>query len=184
MKIGVISDTHGDVAAWGKALKFFQGCQLILHSGDILYHGAFNPILPTYNPLELAKELNNSSIPIFFAQGNCDSQVDTLALDYPIESPYLHLILENYNILVHHGHLLSQEKILKWGNKNQVNLVISGHTHVRELKKEGKMILLNPGSPSLPKGDEIASIALIEDEGVRIVSLEKGETLNSLTINP
>ena len=39
MKIGVISDTHGCELHWAAAYeKFFQDADLIIHSGDVLYH--------------------------------------------------------------------------------------------------------------------------------------------------
>ena len=50
MKIGLVSDTHGDVEAWGKAMRLFAGCDYILHAGDHFYNGAFNPVLPAYYP--------------------------------------------------------------------------------------------------------------------------------------
>ena len=40
MKIGVISDTHGSLAAWKTAYeKYLKDTDLILHCGDVLYHG-------------------------------------------------------------------------------------------------------------------------------------------------
>ena len=38
MRIGVISDTHGDIEALNKALAVFEGADLIVHAGDVLYH--------------------------------------------------------------------------------------------------------------------------------------------------
>ena len=59
MKIGVISDTHGCRDHWAKAYdKFFKDADLIIHSGDVLYHGPRNPMLEDYNPAELAEKIN------------------------------------------------------------------------------------------------------------------------------
>ncbi len=44
MKIGVISDTHGDYKSWIKAWNFLKDSDIILHAGDVLYHGPRNPI--------------------------------------------------------------------------------------------------------------------------------------------
>ena len=50
MKIGVISDTHGCRDHWAKSYdKFFFFLDLIIHSGDVLYHGPRNPMLEDYN---------------------------------------------------------------------------------------------------------------------------------------
>lgn len=177
MKIGVIADTHGDVLAFEKTMDILKDTVRILHAGDILYHGPFNPILPTYNPLELAKMLNRLKVPIIFAKGNCDSEVDTLALDYPIESPYVYILAGNLRILIQHGHSLSEDKLLDLAKKGKVNLVVSGHTHTYQLEEKEGVIFLNPGSPSLPKGDKAPSVATIDDEIIRIISLDDKKTL-------
>ncbi|NLU43022.1 MAG: phosphodiesterase, partial [Firmicutes bacterium] len=40
MRIGVISDTHGSVTAWRKAYdQVLRSADLIVHAGDLLYHG-------------------------------------------------------------------------------------------------------------------------------------------------
>ena len=54
MKIGIISDTHGHEGAWTRACeKFFTGADLILHAGDVAYHGPRNPMKADYNPMGL-----------------------------------------------------------------------------------------------------------------------------------
>ena len=54
MKIGIISDTHGHEGAWVRACaEFFGGADLILHAGDVAYHGPRNPMKADYNPMGL-----------------------------------------------------------------------------------------------------------------------------------
>ena len=77
MKIGIISDTHGHEDAWQKAFdKHFKDADLILHAGDVLYHGPRNPMKADYNPAGLAEKINHSPIPVVIARGNCDASVD------------------------------------------------------------------------------------------------------------
>ena len=38
MKIGVLSDSHGNVEALKRTFQMFEGVSGILHAGDILYH--------------------------------------------------------------------------------------------------------------------------------------------------
>jgi hypothetical protein len=182
MKIGFVSDTHGDIGAWEKAWNYLKDCNFILHAGDVLYHGAFNPILKTYSPKALAETLNQLSVPIYFARGNCDSDVDTLALKYPLESPFLHLILSSGSILVHHGHRYSDDKLLSFAKKERARLVITGHTHLYRLEKRDKVIFLNPGSPSLPKENCPPTLALWEGGVLRIIDILKGEEVVSLPL--
>ncbi len=181
MKIGVISDTHGDAEAWQKAYKIFAGAKHILHSGDILYHGVFNPIVKTYDAKKLAEMINKSSIPILFAKGNCDSDVDQLALQYPITSQLTEVALDDLTISVHHGDKFSNEEIAV---KYKPDIIISGHTHLYGIDTYQETILLNPGSPSLPKdADKTPTVALIENKIVKIVDLNSEKVLKEKRIN-
>ncbi len=177
MKVGLLSDTHGDIKAWEKAKIYLRDCDLVVHSGDVLYHGIFNPILESYKPLLLAEELNKFPRPLHFSQGNCDSEVDQLALNYPLASPYLWLSLGDFSLLAHHGHLYSQAELLKLAKKWGVNLILTGHTHSYQLKKEEGVLLVNPGSPSLPKDGKPPTLALLEKGRIKIVRLEDGVCL-------
>lgn len=179
MKIGIVSDTHGDVAAWEKAWDYLKDADFILHAGDVLYHGAFNPILPSYNPRELAEVLNQLSVPLYIARGNCDSDVDQLALEYPLESPYLHLVLSGGSILAHHGHIKDEVSLLRLAKKTQAKLVISGHTHLYEAKVVEGVMFLNPGSPSLPMGGRSPTISLYREGSLDILDINSGELLLS-----
>jgi hypothetical protein len=44
------------------------------------------------------------------------------------------------------------------------------------------VVLLNPGSPTLPKGDGIPSVALLENGQVQIINISTGEILNNAEI--
>ena len=89
MKFGIISDTHGHELAWADAVsKFFGGAEMILHAGDVLYHGPRNPRKTDYNPAGLVERINTSNVPVVIARGNCDSSVDESCLDVPICAPY------------------------------------------------------------------------------------------------
>ncbi len=152
MKIGVISDTHGDVESWRQVLAGpFQAVELILHAGDILYHGPKNPMVAGYRPAGLAEEINSCPVPIIFARGNCDSPVDQLVIDYPIQSPYAFVQVEGVRILVNHGDGLSRQEMVEQAKRHRADVFIFGHTHTPLLEKEQETLLLNPGSPALPK---------------------------------
>jgi len=44
MRIGLLSDTHGDLDAFKQAYEIIKDTDLIIHSGDLFYHGLFNLI--------------------------------------------------------------------------------------------------------------------------------------------
>ena len=182
MLIGIISDTHGSLTAWRLAYeKFFRDVDLIVHCGDVLYHGPRNPLPEGYDPKSLAAELNSLQKPMIVVRGNCDAEVDQMVLEYPLESPYAHIIIPEMKILVHHGHNYSPETLpLKVKN---LYIVISGHTHVPEIRQVQDRIYLNPGSPALPKNDaKIPTIALIDTREIKILNINTGETVEHLTV--
>ena len=196
MKIGVISDTHGHEEHFAKALKFFHDADLILHAGDILYHGPKNPMLEDYNPLKLADRINESKIPIIIAKGNCDSEVDQNVINVPIQSPYAYVYAMNKRIIVTHGTQFTYcndpenpnwqkmiDEIKSESNKLHADIFITGHIHNNILERQGNSILLNPGSASLPnRKDKRPTIAIISDEEIKILNLNDGEVLLNMSI--
>lgn len=181
MKIGVISDTHGNIAAFKKALAFFEGADLIIHAGDVLYHPPRLGWTEGYDIPAFAEALNNLEIPIVIAQGNCDPQVYEELIDIPAQSPYAVANIGGISIVVNHGHLLSRDQMLDLGRKYKANYFISGHTHVPDLDPYGDLVLMNPGSPAIPKllvdGKPAPSVGIITDGGASIVNIENGSVL-------
>ena len=52
MLLGVLSDTHGSVTAWEKAVAWpLAASDVIVHGGDIFYHGTRNPLPEGYDTL-------------------------------------------------------------------------------------------------------------------------------------
>jgi len=176
-KIGIISDTHGSLTTWKTVYQnFFKSADLILHCGDVLYHGPRNPLPVGYNPAELARDLNALTTPLVIVKGNCDAEVDQMVLDYPMEV-YFRLFLGDLRILVQHGHAPYLPAKVEKG----FNLLISGHTHLPVIKKEDGLIRLNPGSPSLPKDDEkTPTIALIEENQISLWNIESKEKIETV----
>ncbi|ACB84236.1 phosphodiesterase [Natranaerobius thermophilus] len=182
MRIGLISDTHGSLKAWNQAMELFQDCQVILHGGDILYHGPRNPLPEGYDPKELANELNNLGKSLFMVGGNCDAEVDNMVLNHPVLTPYFYTSLEGLNILVLHGHKYSQEELFQLGKRYQADMIMVGHTHIPQIKHQDDLILINPGSPSLPKGeDKVPAVGILDttEKTVEIKDLRNTNTLIS-----
>lgn len=179
MKIGVISDTHGCVATWREVYaRYFHNADLIIHAGDILYHGPRNLIPEEYNPAELAQELNHCSIPMVVAAGNCDAEVDSMVLNMPVQAPFAYALVDGLRIIVNHGHKLEDSEKWKVANRMKVQLMITGHTHLCGMEKKDGMVWLNPGSPSMSKReDKKGTIAIIDGRRVKILEVKTGEVL-------
>lgn len=185
MKIGVISDTHGCFTTWKKVFdQYFYDADLIIHAGDVLYHGPRNTIPDEYNPKALAEELNHCKVPIVAAAGNCDAEVDGMVLNTPIHAPYAHLFINQYRIIVNHGQHLNQKAQTELAERFRAALLITGHTHIPVLHKDSNGILyLNPGSPGMSKSsDGHGTIALIENRHIKIIDIETATTIAAETL--
>jgi len=181
MRIAILSDTHGSLTAFKRALEVSGPCDLIIHAGDILYHGPRNPLPEGYNPKELAAAINALNVPFIAAAGNCDAPIDQVMLSVPIQSPYALMALDNLQILINHGHDATEEELITLAKKWNIKLLITGHTHVKKLEKKKELVLLNPGSCALPK-DGTSSIAIFDDSNISLVNMENGQTIKSLSV--
>jgi putative phosphoesterase len=179
MKIGIVSDTHGSILGWRRSFEIFKDCDIIIHAGDIFNHGPGNPIPEEYNPKELLNILNNLNKPILISKGNCDSEVDQMLLDIPLAYPFLLYQLNELKILVSHGHLFKKEEWVEIGKRWKVNILISGHTHMPLIEKIENLILVNPGSPSLPK-EKVPTCGKIdlEEKNIKILNILDKSILN------
>jgi len=186
MKIGVISDTHGIVPAWHKAMDIFANADLILHAGDVLYHPPKIGFTPGYDIPGLAQLINSSPIPIVIAKGNCDAEVYEELLEPPVMAPYAFAQVANLRIVVQHGHNLTQEQMRHLAGKYQAHIFVSGHTHLPAVERIDSTIHLNPGSPSHPKlergGALIPTVGLIAEGKVQIVELDSGKEIMSMQL--
>ncbi|MFO7153146.1 MAG: phosphodiesterase [Bacillota bacterium] len=178
MRIGIVSDTHGSSVAFKKALEVLGRCDLLLHAGDVLYHGPRNPLPEGYNPKELAEIINGLEIPLLIAAGNCDAPIDQMLISVPIQSPYSMLLVDRKKLLLAHGHEMDEKALEGLANKWKVDILVTGHTHVKDIKVLPGLIHVNPGSCSLPK-DGVPSVALIEDKKIHLIDLNTGQSIKS-----
>ncbi len=179
MKIGIMSDTHGCLQGWEKALGFFRECDLILHAGDILYHGSRNPLPAGYDPNQLVKAINELTLPLFVVRGNCDAEVEETVLQLPLMSPYFFSYIDGIRILMLHGHTLHNENsLVETGLYYGADVLVSGHTHRPAVQKKANLVLVNPGSTALPK-DDPAAVGVMDTETreVQLLKLEDGECI-------
>jgi putative phosphoesterase len=175
MRIALVSDTHGDPTAWRKAMDVLGPVDLITHAGDVLYHGIFNPITETYEPRRLADVLNKVSTPMIHARGNCDSEVDQLALNNHMLSDFAFASADGVRILVTHGHKHSEEQLAEMARKARVQIVHRGHTHQPQILVLKGVVIFNAGSIALPKQEgETPTVGLLEDGKLTIFDINTG----------
>jgi putative phosphoesterase len=179
MKIGLISDTHGDLNSFLEIEKRLLSYDLIIHTGDILNHGPRNPIPRGYNPGKLADKIRDLNIPFIWVKGNCDSEVDKLATSREFIYPYLFLMYNNTRIIATHGDLTFVNEDAK---NLDVRIFISGHTHIPIIEEKENIIYINPGSTSIPKGKyggSFGEIILEKEIAVNIYEISSGQKIYS-----
>lgn len=161
-RIGIISDTHGSLKDTKDALRLFGAIDLLIHVGDVLYHGPRNPLPPGYGPKELAAYLEQwPDEAIVFVRGNCDADVDEMVLGHDLSCAVRVIDVGPVRILALHGYRESERARLELADRVDADLVVTGHTHVKVLRETQGRVLLNPGSTTLPK-DGSRSAALLD----------------------
>lgn len=174
MKYLIISDIHGSLYYLKKALNIYKKSHAdkIIILGDILYHGPRNNLPKGYAPKEVAILLNSYKKDIICIQGNCDAEVDQMVLDFPLKKK--RIIEDDLKILLTHGHKINPDKPLK---NFDGDVVLFGHTHIHEITKVDNVTYINPGSISIPKGDGVASLSILEGRNITIYDLSFKEIM-------
>lgn len=172
MKIGIISDTHGALGDFQTLLNRLEDADKIIHLGDVLYHGPRNDIPEGYDPRAMA-DLIKDDDRFYFVKGNCDSEVDQTVLEKDLnESERLIEVGDNV-FYIHHGHRYSEDQMVQRAKEYGANVVIYGHTHQKVIKNMDGLLVMNPGSLSIPK-DGSKSYGVYEDGLMKIYNLEDG----------
>jgi putative phosphoesterase len=163
------------------ALEILRDTDLLVHCGDIFYHGLFNMIKDSYDPLELSKIANSIKKPIIYAKGNCDSEVDQLALDFNILDPVRFFFYDNNILYIHHGDKKRDDELLELKRKFKFNFSLSGHTHIPRIERKDGLLFINPGSPSLPKGGFPPTVGIIDFDYNKtdIINIENREVVKT-----
>lgn len=181
MKLMFISDLHGSAYYAKKIKEIFEkeNPDKIVSVGDLLYHGPRNDFPKDYNTKEVTAILNSFKDKMIAVRGNCDSEVDQMVLEFPMMADYVIINADGKDIFVTHGHLYDPENLPKIV-ENAV--FVSGHIHLPIAEKKGNTAILNPGSASLPKEDNIPSYMLYENKTFKIIGIENGEIIKELCI--
>ena len=185
MKLMIASDIHGCAPACKALLERFSasGAERLILLGDLLYHGPRNDLPEGYEPKAVIAMLSERADKLFCVRGNCDTEVDQMVLPFPILAETALLFVDGKTWFACHGHRSGANPSAgDLPALSSGSVVLSGHTHipVLETTPDG-VLLLNPGSVSIPKGGFPASYALYEDGRFSVVSLG-GEVLKEYCV--
>lgn len=171
MKLFFMSDIHGSLYYLNQAMERYDldGGDYIVILGDILYHGARNPLPKEYNPKGIIELLNNYSDRIIAVRGNCDSEVDQMVLDFPIMADHSSILYNKTRLFLSHGHIYNEDNMV---NLKENSAFIYGHTHILRAEEKDGIFFINPGSISLPKENNPHTYGLLENNTFRIKDLD------------
>lgn len=148
MRIAVVSDTHGDNKNIIEKLSEIEKIDILLHLGDYVTDG-----------IKISKALGLQTI---IVRGNGDYLHTEYNENEIIE-------LKGKKLFLTHGHKYNLQNgitnLYYKGLELGVDIVLFGHIHVPIIEKIENMIIMNPGSPSLPRSaSRIKTFGLIEIE--------------------
>lgn len=151
MRVGVVSDTHGQVLHTQRAIRMLESLdvELVLHCGDI---GSVE-IVPLFSPWKTHFVLGNVDRAI---QKELQAEIARLGQTY--HGDFADLELAGCRIALLHGH--DTRRFHETISANQWDLVCSGHTHLATQQQRGKSLLLNPGAVFRANPHSIAFVEL------------------------
>ncbi|MCQ6254468.1 metallophosphoesterase [Methanocaldococcus sp.] len=152
MLIGIISDTHIYDRAYElpkTVFDEFSNVDLIIHCGDVT----------DKEVLDLLSDLAE----VIAVRGNMDY------LNLPKQQI---LNINKFKIGVIHGDVIyprgDKLKLRLLGKEMGVDILISGHTHTPFIDDCGDILLLNPGSPTVPRCPIKSIMKLNIDDNIKV----------------
>ncbi|MNP30776.1 Phosphodiesterase YfcE [compost metagenome] len=147
----------------------------------MLNHGPRNALPEGYAPAQVAEKLNQYADKIIAVRGNCDSEVDQMLLHFPITAPWQQILLEKRRLFLTHGHLFGPDNLppLSTGD-----VLVYGHTHIPVAEQREGVVHFNPGSVSIPKGGNVPSYGMLEDNLLSVIALNDQQVIAQVSINP
>ena len=161
MLIGLISDTHIPDRARiipQNVIDAFSDVDLILHAGDL-------------TSLEVIEELENIA-PVMAVQGNMD-RANGINLPKAKTSE-----AEGVKIGLIHGEVYPRadtQQLVYLAKELNVDILVSGHSHQPKIEQTDGVLLINPGSPIVPRlADRTVMLLEIHDKEVDVQIVKVG----------
>lgn len=161
MLIGLISDTHIPDRARiipQKVIDAFSDVDLILHAGDL-------------TSLEVIEELERIA-PVIAVQGNMDR---SNGIDLPKAKT---LEVEGIKIGMVHGEVYPRadtQQLVYIAKELEADILITGHSHQPKIEQTDGVLLINPGSPIVPRlADRTVMLLEIKNKEVDVEIIKIG----------
>lgn len=161
MLIGLISDTHIPDRARvlpQNVLDAFSDVDLIIHAGD----------LTSLDVIDRLEEI----APVIAVQGNMDR---ASGIDLP---PAKILEAEGLRIGVAHGEVYPRadtQQLVYLAKELGADILVTGHSHQPKIEKTDGVLLINPGSPIVPRlADRTVMLLEINNKEVDVEIIKIG----------
>ena len=158
MKIGIISDTHDNLTALGKAVEFFnnENLEIVLHAGDFI-----SPFT-----IMMLKEIRCGFMGVFGNNDGDKLMLKKISDGNIFKSPHT-INLGNKKIII--SHELPLDALIQ---SQYYDLIIYGHTHKVDSRVIDKTIVVNPGEcGGWLTGNSTVAICDLNEKKTQIVTL-------------
>ena len=166
MLIGLISDTHIPDRARElpkNVISAFQNVDLILHAGDL-------------TSMEVIDELEKIA-PTIAIQGNMDRAARIILPNAKV------IEAEGIKIGIAHGEVYPRadtQQLLYLAKQLDADILVTGHSHQPKIEQIDGVLLLNPGSPIVPRlADRTVMLLEINNKDVDVEVVKIGNPVCS-----
>ena len=151
-KILVVSDSHRNADLLRRIISENSSCELVIHLGD-----------NASDEIEVMKDFpTKASLSVL---GNCDIGYFLGKTNY--EGTFT---VEDRRIFYTHGHkyYASVDMMVSQAKMKNADIVLYGHTHVSYAEEVRGVLVINPGSISLPRDGTNGTYCVIEINGANV----------------
>jgi putative phosphoesterase len=158
MLLGIVSDTHGHLSGTQAAVRMLESLEVetVIHCGDI-GSAAVTTLFSRW--------------PTHFVLGNVDDEVSELRSAIERSGQTYHgrfgeLVIGTQRIAFLHGD--DSGRFARTIDSGDYDLVCYGHTHQRDIRHQGRTLVLNPGALYRAQPRSLAIVRLPELEATHI----------------
>ena len=165
MQIGVIADTHDNVAAVEAAVERFEArdIEVLIHCGDVIAP----PVVPFFEGFELHTVLGNNDGEV----GGLERAHADLGKGSQLHGRFAELRIDGVDIAVLHGEDLAE--VDAHAASGEYDFVFYGHHHEHEERTVEGTTVVNPGAhfPTVPEAERAVAIVDLEAATVEFEAL-------------
>jgi putative phosphoesterase len=160
MRIGIVSDLHGNTAGLLRAIELMGDVDEVLCAGDMVTEYKFsNPVLEELRAREIRGVLGNHDIGLLGPHGdrvraNPEVNPDLVSylgthpnsIEVDVGGGKKLLMTHASPCTPHHQYVFKGSAELKRFAEVEADFIIIGHTHAQMVERVGRALVINPGS--------------------------------------